>query len=303
MSRMKVVETHDGETTDAKTIGPGDGSWCGVLHGATAAAATGGRREGTLFRRRRAEGRIAPGPPIGGAGQGSGNRTAGPATGARRARFGSRRAAALRALHLGLRYNLLLVTARGDRGQPVEPERNFHKGDCVAIELEANRSGYLYVLSKQSSGDWVPLFPTPELSDQSNRIDPGQIIRTPRQACFEIDDPPGTETLFVVLSRDPRDIYELSESIKGPGDRPQPSSSQTQIAAAGRINSAVGRISEEYGTRDLPFKEVARHAAQPVRKTAAKPADKAELENAVYVVNGSSKPAATLVTKIEILHR
>lgn len=107
----------------------------------------------------------------------------------------------------------------------------------------------------------------------------------------------------MVLSRDPRDIYELSESIKGPGDRPQPSSSQTQIAAAGRINSAVGRISEEYGTRDLPFKEVARHAAQPVRKTAAKPADKAELENAVYVVNGSSKPAATLVTKIEILHR
>ncbi len=215
------------------------------------------------------------------------------------------RAAALRALHLGLRYNLLLVSARGDRGQPVEPERNFRKGDCVAIELEANRSGYLYVLSKQSSGDWVPLFPTPELSDQSNRIDPGQIVRTPRRACFEIDDPPGQETLFVVLSRDPRDIYELSESIKGPGDRPQPSSGSTQIAATGRINSAVGRIAEEYGTRDLPFKEVARPAAQPapVRKAAAKPADKAGLENAVYVVNGSSKPAATLVTKIEILHR
>jgi hypothetical protein len=213
------------------------------------------------------------------------------------------RAAALRALHLGLRYSVLLVSARGDRGQPVDPERNFRKGDCVAIELEANRSGYLYVLSKQSSGDWVPLFPTPELSDQSNRIDPGQAIRTPRRACFEIDDPPGTETLFVVLSRDPRDIYELSESIKDPGDRPQPSSSQTQVAAGGRINSAVGRIAEEYGTRDLPFKEVARPAAQPVHKATARPADKAELVNAVYVVNGSGKPAATLVTKIEILHR
>jgi hypothetical protein len=214
-------------------------------------------------------------------------------------------AAALRAMHLGLRYNLLLVSARGDRGQPVEPERNFRKGDCVALELEANRSGYLYVLSKQSSGDWVPLFPTPELSDQSNRIDPGQIIRTPKQACFEIDDPAGTETLFVVLSRDPRDIYELSESVKGPGDRPQPSSGPNQVAAAGRINSAVDRITQEYGTRDLPFKQVSKPAAQtaPVHKTSAKPADKAELENAVYVVNGSSKPAATLVTKVEILHR
>ena len=214
-------------------------------------------------------------------------------------------AAALRALHLGLRYNLLLVSARGDRGQPVEPDRNFRKGDCVALELEANRSGYLYVLSKQSSGDWVPLFPTPELSDQSNRIDPGQIIRTPKRACFEIDDPPGTETLFVVLSRDPRDIYELSEGIKSPGDRPQPSSGTTQIAATGRINSAVDKITAEYGTRDLPFRQVAKPATQPApgRKASAKPPDKAGLENAVYVVNGSSKPAATLVTKVEILHR
>jgi len=209
------------------------------------------------------------------------------------------------ALHLGLRYKLLLVSERGDPGQPVDPERNFRKGDCVAIELEANRSGYLYVLSKQSGGDWVPLFPTPELSDQTNRVDPGQIVRTPKHACFEIDDPPGTETLFVVLSRDPRDIYELSDSIKSPGDRPQPSSGQTQVAAAGRINSAVDRIAEEYGTRDLPFKQVAKPAAQPapLRKAAAKPADKPEPENAVYVVNGSSKPAATLVTKVEILHR
>jgi len=214
------------------------------------------------------------------------------------------RAAAMRALHLGLRYTLLLVRSRGERGQAVEPERNFRKGDCVAIELEANRSGYLYVLAKESSGDWAPLFPTAELSDQSNRIDPGQVIRTPKQACFEIEDPPGTETLFVVLSRDPRDIYALEEGIKGPGDRPQPSPGPTQIAAAGPVNSAVDRIAEEYGTRDLPFREVAKPATQPApaQKAAAKPADRKEPEHSVYVVNGS-KPSPTLVTKVEILHR
>jgi hypothetical protein len=222
-----------------------------------------------------------------------------PASQPGRATSGS--AAALGAVHLGLRYNLLLVSARGDRGQPVDPDRNFRKGDCVAVELEANRSGYLYVLSKQSSGDWVPLFPTPELSDQSNRIDPGRIVRTPKHACFEIDDPPGTETLFVVLSRDPRDIDELSESIKGPGDRPQPSSGPTQIAASGRINSAVGRITEQYGTRDLPFRQVAQPAS--AQKASAGPAVKNEPQHAVYVVNGSGKPAATLVTRVEILHR
>ena len=200
------------------------------------------------------------------------------------------------AMHLGLRYTLLLVGGRGDRGQPVAPERNFRKGDCVALELETNRSGYLYVLSKQSSGDWVPLFPTPELSDQSNRIDPGEIVRTPKQSCFEIDDPPGVETLFVVLSRDPRDVYELSDGIQGPRDRPQPAA--TEVASAGRINSAVDRMSEAYGTRDLPFRQVAK--AAPAKAPALA---KNETEHTVYVVNGSNAPAATLVTKVEILHR
>src|ERR1019366_2961911 len=81
------------------------------------------------------------------------------------------------ALHLGLRYTLLQVSSRGDRGTPADPDRNFRKGDCVALELETNRSGNLYVLVKESDANWVPMFPTPELSDQSNRIDPGQVIR------------------------------------------------------------------------------------------------------------------------------
>jgi hypothetical protein len=196
------------------------------------------------------------------------------------------------AMHLGLRYTLLLVSGRGDRGQPVAPERNFRKGDCVALELETNRSGYLYVLSKQSSGDWVPLFPTAELADQSNRIDPGEIVRTPKRSCFEIDDPPGVETLFVVLSRDPRDVYELSASIQGP------QAAATEVASAGRINSAVDRMNEAYGTRDLPFRQVAK--AAPAKAPAAV---KNETEHTVYVVNGSNAPAATLVTKVEILHR
>ena len=67
------------------------------------------------------------------------------------------------------------------------------------------------------------------------------------------------------------------------------------------------QISEEFGTRDLPFKQVVKPAARPqVQKTPAKPADKPaekkEPEHAVYVVNGSNRPAFTLVTKVEIRH-
>ena len=89
------------------------------------------------------------------------------------------------ALNLGLRYTLLLVGKSGDGGQPTDPERNFRKGDCVAVNLESNRSGYLYVLAKESSGDWTPLFPTEENPHENNRLDPGQVVRMPKHNCFE----------------------------------------------------------------------------------------------------------------------
>ena len=192
------------------------------------------------------------------------------------------------AMHLGLRYTLLLVKARGLGGEPVDPTRNFKKGECVAINLESNRSGYLYVLAKESGGNWTPLFPTPELADQDNHIDPGQVVRTPKESCFEIDDPPGAETLFVVLSRSPRDIYELEQSIKTPKAAP--------------VTAVVAQMKAEAGTRDLPFKEVVKAPAAPVAAPAKKAAVKEPL-HAVYVVNGSSKASSTIVTQIEIVHK
>ena len=196
-------------------------------------------------------------------------------------------------MHLGLRYTLLLVKARGLGGEPVDPARNFKKGECVAINLESNRSGYLYVLAKESGGDWTPLFPTPELADQDNRIDPGQVVRTPKESCFEIEDPPGAETLFVVLSRSPRDIYELEQSIKTPKAAP--------------VTAVVAQMKAEAGTRDLPFREVVSEAPAPApapaRKAPAKSSAAKEPQHAVYVVNGSSKASSTIVTQIEIVHR
>ena len=204
------------------------------------------------------------------------------------------------AMHLGIRYTLLLVRSRSGIGEPVDPARNFQKGDCVAINLESNRSGYLYVLVKESGGDWNPLFPTPELADQDNRIDPGQVVRTPSESCFEIEDPPGTETLFVVLSRAQRDINELSESLRLPKDKARAAATQRAEAP---VNSVVEQMTAQYGTRDLQFKEVVKPASAPppVRKAAAKVAK--ESPHAVYVVNGAARAAATLVTRIEINHR
>ncbi len=202
------------------------------------------------------------------------------------------------ALHLGLRYNLALVDPVSGKSESVDTERVFKNGDCLAIEFDSNRSGYLYVLAKQSSGNWQPLFPSAEMSSEANIIDPGQKVRAPHGYCFGVSDPPGTETLFIVLSRDPRDIYELYQGIKSGQDAPAPStsaprrvSSATQMADARIVNNAVSQMAQHFGTRDLVIRKI----AQPV--------DARDVPNSVYVVNASDKPAATVVTQLQIKHR
>jgi hypothetical protein len=198
--------------------------------------------------------------------------------------------------HLGFRYTLALVNQTSGKAEAVDPDRDFRKGECVRVEVESNQSGYLYVLSKQSSGGWLPMFPSPEMPDESNVADPGQKVRAPRDYCFEIGDPPGTETLFVVLSRSPRDFFDLYDAIKtpagaAPANTSKSASNPVQLADARLVNSAVENMAKTFGTRDLVIKKVT-------------PAtDKQDPDYSVYVVNGSDKPSSTVVRKIEIRHR
>src|SRR5260370_20271446 len=158
-------------------------------------------------------------------------------------------------LHLGFRYTVTLVNQTSGKAESVDPDRDFRKGECVRIELESNKSGYLYVLSKQSSGSWLPLFPSSEMPGESNVIDPGQKVRAPKDYCFEISDPPGTETLFVALSRSPRDFFDLYDAIKTPSNaqpaHTKPASNPAQMAVARLVNSAVEEIANTSGTHHL----------------------------------------------------
>lgn len=190
--------------------------------------------------------------------------------------------------HLGLRYNLVLIDNATRQRQPVPAEGALHAGDCFAIDLQSNRSGYVYVFAQQSSGTWVPLLPSPEMPGESNVLDPGKRVQVPRDYCFVVKNPPGEETLFVILSRDPRDFYELFESYK----TRSPQAGTLQIADGGRLNSAIEHIDERYGsTRDIAITKI------------DEPRDKADERGSVYVVNTSNKPSSSIVTKIVIRHR
>jgi hypothetical protein len=200
------------------------------------------------------------------------------------------------AVHLGLRYNLVLVDAGSGRWQPAAPDRMFRTGECFALDIEANRSGFLYVLAKQSSGRWHPLLPSKDedMATESNTITAGTKVRIPLTHCFEIQDPSGVETLFVVLSREPRDSFDLYDKMNSPAPReltPQRPAAPVEIADASIADGTVTRMREQFGTRDIAIKKI----SQPIGT--AEPAE------SVYVVNSSSSPTSNLAAQIEVHHR
>lgn len=179
-------------------------------------------------------------------------------------------------VHLGLRYNLVLF--KNGKPEAAPADRILHAGDCFSIEFQANRSGYLYVLAKQSSGTWIPLLPSAEMPDENNILDPDKKIQIPKSYCFEIHDPPGAETLFVVLSRNPRDFYELYQGIKA------------KNTSAAPVQVAVAQLNDRFGSREIAVRKV------------DNPVSAGEPKSAVYVVNASNKPASSIVTEINVVH-
>jgi hypothetical protein len=196
--------------------------------------------------------------------------------------------------HLGLRYNLLLVDAQSGQSEPVDSDRVFQPGECVALELEANRSGYLYVLDRGSSGTWNPLLPSPEMPEESNIVGSRRLVRVPQNYCFKIEGPPGEERVFVVLSRNPAELYGLDESIKSgvPSATPAPQSHEGTplMTAENRVSYEVSKMEASMERRDLKITKI------------GQPKDAAEPSGSVYVVNASEVSSYKVVTEIRIRH-
>ena len=192
------------------------------------------------------------------------------------------------ARNLGIRYNLLLAGPNHDT--PVDSDHLFHRGDEVAIQVEANHSGYLYVLARQSSGEFRALVPSEEMTDESNIIDPGKRMRVPAGYNFVINDPPGAEHLVLIFSRDPQDFNELYQSIRNQQNpRPRQPAGSVQMADA-RLSDAVNRMKEQFGTRDIAIRRV------------SQPLESGEPAGSVYVVNTSAIPSSSIVTELQIRH-
>jgi hypothetical protein len=198
--------------------------------------------------------------------------------------------------NLGIRYNLLLHR-RGGADERMDRDRVFQTGECLALQVESNNAGYLYVFTLGSSGAWNPLLPSAMAPEESNRIEAMVSRRIPEspESCFRIDDPPGEEQIFLVVSRSVNDLYNLNQllrkrgagtidrtPVKGlKGEPPEP------VIA---MNREVENIREDLKTRDLAWQK------------APTPQDSGPA-NSVYVVNASQTPVNRVVAEFKVQHR
>jgi hypothetical protein len=192
---------------------------------------------------------------------------------------------------LGLRYALVQVANGGET--EVNPGGTFHSGDMVRVKMEGNREGFLYVITRGSSGNWRPLFPSPEINAGENRVAPHQRYRLPSSTqAFTFDDQPGQEQLFVIFSAEPiRDMESMIPSLLPPTDQRSRPPAMVTASAAPITDGFVSQLRKTY-SRDLIVQTVTPKAPDAQTGDA--------MENAVYVV---SKSGGRVVADIRLEHR
>src|ERR1035441_4902645 len=149
---------------------------------------------------------------------------------------------------LGLKYPILKKS--GDDMVDVPPDTVFHNGDRIQLSVQTNGPGYLYIVSRGSSGTWKPMFPSPEVADGNNHVDGWNASVLPPGSRMVFDEQTGTEIIFIVFSRTPEDglenmIYSLQGGKVKPASQREPQAPPKkvmQVASVDIDDATVGHL-------------------------------------------------------------
>jgi hypothetical protein len=105
---------------------------------------------------------------------------------------------------IALGYTVLMKDGVG-RLSVVNSTHEFKTGDSIAIALETNTDGYLYLFNASDGRNPELLFPNAQLDGGANSLQAHARATFPADLSFDFrfTDPPAREHLFVVLSREP----------------------------------------------------------------------------------------------------
>ncbi len=130
---------------------------------------------------------------------------------------------------LALKSTIVLI--RDGKRSTVVPSHEFKSGDKVKLVFTPNVDGYVYWLSKGSSGAYTVLFPS-EQAGVDNVVKRNQEYTVPVKGTFKFSGKPGKEQLLCVLATEKVEnlekIIAAKASLKGITDELQASATSAE---------------------------------------------------------------------------
>jgi hypothetical protein len=210
----------------------------------------------------------------------------------------------LRSLALG--YTILM---KDDAGSlfATDASREFKTGDHIAVALETNADGYLYLFSAENGRNPELLFPNAQIDGGANPVRAHARASFPtgadtdEQYFIALTDPPATEHLVVIFSRRPLPDVPAGEALvrfcgKNLEDcawRPTPSQ-WARITGGAKGRGVTEAKNTQLAQATLPVMPNTLQRGLKVKKEDPKPA--------VVRVN-DSPDADLLVTEIVLTHK
>lgn len=134
---------------------------------------------------------------------------------------------------------------RDDQTLTVLPSDEFRSGDRVKLIFSVNRDGYIYWLSKGTSGQYQVMFPGLK-TGEDNSVAKNKEYTVPAKGSWRFDDTKGTETVVAMFS--PSRIAKAEEAVKLANEGKTEEASKI---VAGLIDGHEKKRT----TRDLVFEE------------------------------------------------
>jgi hypothetical protein len=203
---------------------------------------------------------------------------------------------------LALGYTIYMKDSTGAL-LAVPASKSYKSGDRIAIVLETNADGYLYVFDAENGKNPLMLYPHVQLNGGANevRAHVRETYPSDLDLAFEFDATPATEHLFIVVSREPLAGVPTGDALEKFCAKSREDCYWRPTAAQwARITAAAldRRVVEARGT------QIAQANAEPVMPNMLQRGIKLKREEpAPSVVRVSDSPnAKMLVTKIELAH-
>jgi len=142
-----------------------------------------------------------------------------------------------------------LELTRDGKTSIVAPNSTFKSGDRVKLLYTPGMDGYIYWISRMTSGKFTVLFPTAK-TGMDNAVKKGEKYTMPVKGAFRFDDKTGTEIIICMIS--PQKIAALDAAIAEADKAGQ----QVDLTQLDKVINTLGEQNlNKRETRDLVFEE------------------------------------------------